>query len=422
MKQQLSIAVVGGGVAGITAAYLLQQKHDVTLFEKNGYIGGHTNTVTIPSGPDRGLPVDTGFIVMNDRTYPLFSSFLDRLGVETSETDMSFSYYCRSTGIQYGSSGLNSLMAQRKNLLNPGYWRFLAEILRFFRTVRESLNDQSLVGLTLDDFVRREGFSRRLYNHYLLPMSAAIWSASDRDMKGFPMESFARFYENHGLLSARDHPQWYFISGGSQSYVRAFLKSFSGKVLPGMPAESIRRHESGVSITVKEGESRKFDAVVIATHADEALQLLEDPSEKEQSLLSPWKYSSNQVILHRDTSLLPPNPRARSSWNTIREEGHSTESPITVTYDMNRLQKLPGRHTYCVTLNTALPINEDQIIKSIAYTHPIFSFPAMDTQSGLHELNGQRNTWFCGSYFGYGFHEDAVRSSVEVGRRFGVEL
>ena len=236
------------------------------------------------------------------------------------------------------------------------------------------------------------------------------------------MESFARFYENHGLLSAREHPQWYFISGGSQSYVRTFLETFSGEALPGTPASSIRRHESGVSITLMEGGTREFDAVVIAAHADEALQLLEDPSAEEQDLLSPWKYSSNQVFLHRDTSLLPPNLRARSSWNTIREEGHTTQSPITVTYDMNRLQKLQSRSTYCVTLNPARPVKKEQVIESIAYTHPVFSFAAMDTQSGLNRLNGHRNTWFCGSYFGYGFHEDAVRSSVEVGRRFGVEL
>ena len=422
MKQHLSIAVVGGGVAGITAAFLLQKKHHVTLYEKNDYVGGHTNTVTISSGPDSGLRVDTGFIVMNDRTYPLFSRFLSSLGVKTSKTDMSFSYYCRMTGLQYGSSGLNSLLAQRKNILNPGYWRFLGEITRFFKVVQKRLKDGSLKGLTLAEFIRQKKFSSRLTDNYLLPMSAAIWSSSDRDIMGFPMESFARFYDNHGLLSARKHPQWYFVTGGSRTYVEAFLKQFSGQVFTGSPVQSLRRDDSGVSIRTADGSRKVFDAVVIAVHADEALKLLEDPSEQEHLLLSPWRYSNNMVYLHNDTSLLPPNPRARSSWNTIRDHGHRSESPITVTYHMNRLQKLQSRTDYCVTLNPSRPVAEKHILDSMLYTHPVFSFAAMDTQSGLNELNGKRHTWFCGSYFGYGFHEDAVRSSVAVGRQFGVNL
>ena len=422
MKQHLSIAVVGGGVAGITAAFLLQKKHRVTLYERNDYVGGHTNTVTISSGPDSGLRVDTGFIVMNDRTYPLFSRFLSSLDVKTSKTDMSFSYYCRMTGLQYGSSGLNSLLAQRKNILNPGYWRFLGEITRFFKVVQKRLKDGSLKGLTLAEFIHQENFSSRLTDNYLLPMSAAIWSASDRDIMGFPMESFARFYDNHGLLSATKHPQWYFVTGGSRTYVEAFLKQFSGQVFTGSPVQSLHRDDSGVSIRTADGSRKDFDAVVIAVHADEALQLLEDPSEQEHHLLSPWRYSNNMVYLHNDTSLLPPNPRARSSWNTIRDHGHRSESPITVTYHMNRLQKLQSRTDYCVTLNPSRPVAEKYILDSMLYTHPVFSFAAMDTQSGLNELNGKRHTWFCGSYFGYGFHEDAVRSSVAVGRQFGVNL
>ena len=422
MNKKLSIAVVGGGIAGITSAYLLQKKHNVTLYEKNNYVGGHTNTVKVSRGPDQGLPIDTGFIVMNDKTYPLFRRFLSQLNVETAETTMSFSYFCKASGLEYGSSGLNSIMAQRKNILSPGYWKFLVEITRFFKIVRNGLESGSLKGITLGEFVQREKFSSRLANHYLLPMSAAIWSASDSDMQRFPMESFARFYENHGLLSAKVHPQWFFVKGGSQTYVRAFLKQFTGTVHTESPIRSLRRNDSGISLALPDGSRKNFDSVVIAAHADEALAMLEDASETENRLLSPWRYSTNKVYLHDDESYLPPNLRARSSWNTIREPGHGNESPITLTYDMSRLQKLNSNKTYCVTLNPARPVPAENLLESMIYTHPVFDFPAIETQTALSELNGKRNTWFCGSYFGYGFHEDAVRSSVAVARKFGVDL
>lgn len=422
MPNRSSIAVIGGGVAGIVAAYLLQDNHDVTLFEKNEYVGGHTHTITIPSGDDRGVNVDTGFIVMNDRTYPLFTRFLDSLQVQRSETNMSFSYYCKRTGLQYGSSTMNSMFAQRQNLLKPSYWHFLYEIMRFFKVVRRQLENTGMQGLSLGDFLEREGFSSSLRDQYVLPMSAAIWSASYSDMGEFPMASFARFYENHGLLSVNDHPQWFFIKGGSHTYVKAFLKQFPGKVVTEAPVKSVMRHEKGVGVRMKDGIEMTFDRVVIATHADEALQLLADPSDHERDLLSVWRYSENQTVLHTDTSFLPPNKRAWSSWNAIRESGHGNTSPITLTYDMTRLQNLDTRQTYCVTLNPAKPIDPSLIVASMTYTHPVFDFPAMKTQPLLDQLNGNRNTWFCGSYFGYGFHEDAVRSAVAVGKAMGVEL
>ena len=359
---------------------------------------------------------------MNDRTYPLFTRFLNRLNVTFSATDMSFSYYCKATGLQYGSSSVNSVMAQRANLLKPSYWKFLFEITRFFKTARHRFESNTLAGITLGEFLGKEGFSERFRDQFLLPMSAAIWSASDRDMKTFPMEAFVRFFENHGLLSVADHPQWYYIKGGSQTYVEAFLSQFPGTVMTRSPVQSIVRNDSGVSITLGSCKQLHFDSIVIAAHADQALAMLDDPSENEKRLLSPWRYSTNHVILHTDTSLLPTNLRARASWNTIREKHHASNSPITVTYDMTRLQKLPSTATYCVTLNPANPIANEKVLVSLVYAHPIFDFPAMDTQSQLKELNGSRNTWFCGSYFGYGFHEDAVRSSVDVARALGVEL
>lgn len=422
MTDRSSIAVIGGGVAGIVSAWLLQNEYDVTLFEQNDYVGGHTHTIVLPDGPDKGLPVDTGFIVMNDKTYPLFTRFLDALGVKRTETTMSFSYYCKRTDLQYGSSTLNNVFAQRKNILRPSYWMFLREIMTFFKTVKHQFKSGQLTGLSLADFLNREGFSTAFSEQYILPMSAAIWSASYTDMGAFPMESFARFYENHGLLSVNEHPQWFFIRGGSHIYVKAFLQQFPGRVMKDASVTSVTRGDKGVTIHLKDGEAMDFDRVVIATHADEALGLLANPSKTEHQLLSAWRYSENKTFLHTDTSFLPPNPRARSSWNAVREAGQGAETPITVTYDMTRLQRLDTLATYCVTLNPATPIDPSKIIASMTYTHPIFDFPAMKTQAMLEQLNGERNTWFCGSYFGYGFHEDAVRSAVNVGKQLGVDL
>jgi len=422
MDQHLKVAVIGGGVSGITAAYLLQRKHAVTLYEKNSYIGGHTHTVLIEKGPDLGMPIDTGFIVMNNRTYPLFSKLLSDLGVSISETDMSFSYYCKTTGLQYGSSGLNSLFAQRKNLFRPSFWNLLREILRFFRKTRRALKMKSLQNITLGEFIQREGFSARFAEQYVIPMASAIWSEPDDVMTEFPMETFARFFDNHGLLSAKNHPQWYYVSGGSHSYVNAFLKGFNGTVFKEKAVHSVHRIENGVKLNFQNGTTENVDRVVIAVHADEAFSMLGDPSQDERNLLSPWKYSRNRVFLHTDPSFLPPVIRARGSWNYIREDRKDPKSPITLTYDMNRLQKLKTKNNYCVTLNPKKKIPERFIIKEMEYTHPEYTFQSLATQPELKNLNGKRNTYFCGSYFGYGFHEDAVRSASDVAELFGVIL
>lgn len=422
MDQHLKIAVVGGGVSGITAAYLLQRKHAVTLYEKNSYIGGHTHTVVIEEGPDRGTPIDTGFIVMNNRNYPLFSRLLSELGVSTSETDMSFSYYCKTTGLQYGSSGLNSLFAQRKNLFHPSFWKLLWEILRFFRKTRRALKTHRIQNITLGEFIQQEGFSARFAEQYVIPMAAAIWSEPDGVMTEFPMETFARFFDNHGLLSVKNHPQWYYVSGGSHTYVNAFLKGFTGTIFTEKAVQSIRRNENSVQLNFQDGTHETADRVVIAAHADEALSMLGDPSPDERRLLSPWRYSRNRVFLHTDSSFLPPVIKARGSWNYIREDRTDPKAPITLTYDMNRLQNLKTKNSYCVTLNPKKKIPERFIVKEMEYTHPEYTFQSLATQPELKNLNGKRNTCFCGSYFGYGFHEDAVRSASAVAELFGITL
>ena len=416
----MNIAVVGGGVAGIAAAYQLQKACDVTLFEANDYVGGHTNTLLIPDGQDAGAPVDTGFIVLNDRTYPTLNRFLERLGVGIRKSDMSFSYFSERTGFQYASRNFNSLFAQRKNLFDPRHWKMLGEILRFNRQVEQGLHAGDLGSVTLGQYLQQRRYSLRFQRHYVFPMVAAIWSAPDEKVAQFPMLTFARFFHNHGLLSVSDQPQWYHVAGGSQTYVRAFLEQFGGRVETNAAVAAIQRTADGVVIQTGNGDGRRFDRVVIATHADQALKLLEDPSAEEVRLLGPWKYSLNETYLHTDTRWMPANRRAWASWNFIREAGAGPEAPVTLTYHMNRLQNLDTRHEYLVTLNPFKPIDKDKIVAHLTYTHPTYTFASLKTQRDLPQLNGLRNTVFCGSYFGYGFHEDAARSGVQAAAALGV--
>ena len=416
----MRIAIVGAGVAGITAAYLLQRDHQVSLYEKNGYIGGHTHTLTIPNGPDAGTPVDTGFIVFNDRTYPILNRFFRALGVSIRNSDMSFGYFHKESGFQYASSNLSSLFAQRRNLLSPGYWSMLAEVLLFNRMVLRRLQNGLLEDLTLGQFLRRFRFSARFREQYLFPMVAAIWSAPDLEVDRFPMLTFARFFDNHGLLTVHRHPQWYYVAGGSHTYVKAFLDQFRGEVFTRADIGSIQRSNGCVTLKNADGSTQTFDRVVIATHADEACRLLDDPSDDERRLLGAWRYSTNQTYLHTDLAWMPSNPNAWASWNIIRGIRSDNSSPVTLTYHMNRLQRLKTRNQYLVTLNPFRPIAEEKIIAHMTYTHPVFTFDSLGTQPDLARLNGVRNTFFCGSYFGYGFHEDAARSGVQAASAMGV--
>ena len=417
----MRIAIVGGGVAGITAAYLIQRNHQVSLYEKNAYVGGHTHTITIPNGPDSGTPVDTGFIVFNDRTYPILNRFFRELGVSIRKSDMSFGYFHEKSGFQYASTNLNSLFAQRRNILSPGYWSMLAEVLLFNRRVLHRLKKGMLEGLTLGQFLRRYRFSDRFRQQYLFPMVAAIWSAPDLEVDQFPMLTFARFFDNHGLLTIHRHPQWYYVAGGSHTYVKAFLDQFQGEVFTQADIASIERGNGCVTIKDADGATRTFDRVVIATHADEAYRLLADPSDEERRLLGAWRYSINQTYLHTDLTWMPSNPNAWASWNIIRGTLSDSGSPVTLTYHMNRLQQLKTRNQYLVTLNPFKPIAEDKVIARMTYTHPVFTFESLGTQPDLPGLNGVRNTFFCGSYFGYGFHEDAARSGVQAAAAMGVK-
>ena len=405
----------------MSAAFWLSRKHDVTLFEKNKYVGGHTNTIVIENGPDAGTAVDTGFIVCNDRCYPTFHKFLKELEVPVRFSDMSFGYHCEETGLQYsGRRGMRGLFAQKRNAVRPWYWRMLSEVVRFGRETKTALEAGELEDVSLGDYLKDSGYGAPFRRHYLLPMGSAIWSTPSGQMLSFPAQTLARFFDNHGLLDLRDRPQWQTVVGGSHSYIKAFLKRFSGDVVTGKPAVGVKRDLQGVSVRFEDGESRRFDNVVIAAHADQAHAMLEDPSEDETRLLGPWRYERNRTILHTDVSVLPPIRGAWASWNYFRASG-SDEERATMTYDMNNLQGLQTKERYCVTLNPEREIDPARIIREINYMHPLFTAEAVRTQNELPSLQGKRRTYFVGSYHGYGFHEDAVRSAATVAGLFGVQ-
>jgi predicted NAD/FAD-binding protein len=419
----LRIAVIGGGIAGITAAHVLQRRHRVTLFEKNDYLGGHTRTIVISGSPDAGTPVDTGFIVCNDRTYPNFLRLLAQWGVPTRPSDMSFGYCDEGTGFQYAGTDLNGLFAQRRNLANPAFWAMLRGIARFGRRATADLAAGHLAGLTLGQYLDRLGAGRRFRERYLVPMGAAIWSTPGVRMLDFPAESFVRFFGNHGLLSLKDRPRWMTVEGGSHAYVRAFRRIFRGEIVLSAPVEAVVRDSGGVEVRAAGRAAARFDTAVIAAHADDALRLLADPSDDERRLLGAWSYNANRTVLHTDPAALPSQRRAWASWNFLRlrnEQGGT--GPVCLSYHMNRLQGLRTEREYCVTLNWPRPFRSGSVIAEMADSHPAFTFDAMASQAAIRHLNGARRTFFCGSYLGYGFHEDAVRASLAVCRNFGLEL
>ncbi|SER89466.1 NAD(P)/FAD-dependent oxidoreductase [Salisediminibacterium halotolerans] len=421
---QRKIAVIGAGVSGIVASHILQRKYEVHLFEKNDYLGGHTNTIVIPDGPDQGTPVDTGFIVLNDRTYPLFNQFLNQLNVSTRKSEMSFSYFDKRDGFQYKGTNLNSLFAQRKNLLSPSFYKMLSGIKKFSKQALFDLEHDRFQGETLGEYIEKIGINEQGKNRFLIPMGGAIWSSSNRDILDYPAQSFVRFFKNHGLLSFKDIPQWQTVIGGSHAYVHAFRQQFNGQIHLQAEIENVRRNEEHVILRMADGSEQLFDDVILAAHADQSLNLLADATAEEKKWLGTWSYSENHTILHTDTSVLPSLRRAWASWNYVRDHQASAPDakPVSVSYYMNLLQGLKTAHDYCVTLNGAEAISPEKVIKEIRYRHPVYTAEAIRSQEELPKLNGKNNTYFCGSYFGYGFHEDGVRSGVEVARKMGLDL
>ncbi len=414
----MRIAVVGAGISGLLAARLLARENDIHVFEAGSYAGGHTNTVTFEVFATQ-YSADTGFMVFNDRTYPNFVRLLRLLGVPSRESDMSFSVRCGTSGLEYQGSSLNGLFAQRSNLFHPSFHRMLLDILRFNRRAVDFLQEQDY-SLEIGEFVARNRYSRPFIEHYLVPMGAAIWSAQPDRFLHFPAHFIIAFFNNHGLLTVHGHPRWQTVLGGARQYVAALKRPFADRIRLNCPIVSISRHEDRVLVTPRNGETERFDCVVLASHSDQSLQMLSDATAAEREVLSSIPYQRNETVLHVDPSLLPRRKRAWASWNYYipKEAGR----PVALTYNLNRLQGHRSPAPICITLNETPTLATEKILKRIVYHHPIYSSQALAAQKRFAEINGKNRTYFCGAYWGYGFHEDGVNSALAVGACFGRRL
>ncbi|UTL88809.1 NAD(P)/FAD-dependent oxidoreductase [Pseudomonas fluorescens] len=415
----MRIAIIGSGIAGLTCAHLLSRRHAVTVFEAADRVGGHTHTVDV-QWRGQQYAVDTGFIVFNDWTYPQFIRLLQHLGVGSRVTEMSFSVHDPRTGFEYNGHDLLSLFAQRRNLLSPGFWGMLRDVLRFNRQALADLDQQRIDGaITLGSYLRDNRYGERFIEHYIVPMGSAIWSMSRADMLHFPLQFFVRFCRNHGLLSVNQRPQWRVIEGGSRSYLAPLCQPFAEHIRLNCPVQRVSRDVQGVNVTWATG-SERFDKVVFACHSDQALALLDAPSEQEQAILGAIRYASNDVVLHTDTRLLPRRRRAWASWNY--RLGGSEQAPAALTYDMNILQGIDAPVTFCVSLNQTALIDPAQILARFEYAHPQYSLAAVAAQARQGELQGPLHSYFCGAYWANGFHEDGVLSALNVAGHFGEQL
>ncbi len=410
----MKVAIVGSGISGLACGYYLQKHAEVTVFEANKRPGGHTATVDVAMG-GRRFAVDTGFIVYNDWTYPNFIALLNELGVSTKATEMSFSMSDAASGLEYAGSNLNTLFAQRRNLVSPRFLGMIKDILRFNREAVDDLDAGRIdASTTLTDYLSSRAYGKTFRDYYLIPMGAAIWSADAAVMLEFPVAFFVRFFRNHGLLSVSNRPQWRVIEGGSREYLQPLVAGFADRVRTQTPVKGVCRpvQAAGVDILLADGTTERFDHVVLACHSDQALALLQDPSQAEQEILASIPYQPNDVVLHTDVRMLPRSRRAWSSWNYLRSEG---QERATLTYNMNLLQGLQAPETFCVTLNNTAAINPHKILGRFSYDHPVFTLDGMRAQERWEQINNAR-TWYCGAYWRNGFHEDGVVSALRVAR------
>lgn len=414
------VAVIGSGISGLSCAWLLSRQHQVTLFEKDGRFGGHSNTAMIEHDQQK-IPVDTGFIVFNEETYPNLTAFFDHLGVPVKETDMSFAVSIDEGRLEYSGTDLNGLFSQRLNLLKPGFWRMLLDIARFYKASDAWVN-QLDPSISLRELLAGHGYSQQFIHDHLLPMGAAIWSTPSDKMLDYPALAFLRFCQNHGLLQIADRPQWKTVEGGSREYVRRIVDSLGNDALKDRCIRKIRRFPDRVVLTDLQGDEWEFDHVVLACHADTALSLLSEPDELEQFLLGSFQFQRNKAILHSDERLMPSNQRAWASWNYFSQSSNASEldktSGPSVTYWMNQLQHLQGLPLF-VSLNPDRQPAPDKIHGCYLYDHPVFDRHALEAQQQLWKLQGPRRTWFCGAWFGYGFHEDGLQSGLAVAEALG---
>lgn len=409
------IAVVGTGISGMSAAWLLSRQHDVTVYERDGRLGGHSNTVTVAT-PDGPIPVDTGFIVYNEETYPNLTALFAHLRVPTQPSEMSFAVSLADGELEYSGSSLNGLFAQRSNVFRPRFWAMLNDLWRFYREAPRDLPSLDELS-SLEQYLDARAYGDVFRNDHLLPMAAAVWSASPSLMLKYPAASFIRFHDNHGLLRIRNRPQWQTVTGGSRVYVAALTQQLMRSVRLAHGVTGVRRLHDRVEVRDCDGHTEGYDDVVIATHADQALALLQDPTADEQTLLGALRYSMNRVVLHSDLTLMPRRKGVWASWNYIGRACEDIQHNPTVTYWMNMLQRLPTSQNLFVTLN---PRHEPKTaICEERYEHPIFDAAALRAQRKLWSLQGRARTWFCGSYFGFGFHEDGLQAGLAVAEAAG---
>ena len=416
----MRIAIVGAGISGLVVAHLLHRRHEVTVFEAAGYAGGHTNTIRVDT-PNESHNVDTGFIVFNDRNYPNFERLLSALGVASQPSTMSFSVSDGIGDFEYSGGSPNGLFANRRHLVTPWFHRMLTDLARFNRAARELLAlEDAGRGLSLGDWLERQRFSRAFVERLIVPQASAVWSADPRQTWSLPARFVAEFFDHHGMLGFRGRPRWRTVTGGSRRYVESLTAPFADRIRLHAPVDAITRGPDHVRVKPRGGEAERFDEVVLATHSDQALDLLEDASEREREILGAIPYQQNEAVLHTDVRMLPRRRRAWASWNY-----HLQPEPAglaTVTYHMNRLQSLVAEREFCVTLNRTDAIDPATVIRTISYAHPVYTPAGVAAQARFGQINARRRTHFCGAYWGWGFHEDGVRSALRVAEAFGARL
>ena len=413
------IAIIGSGISGLTTAYLLHKSHEITLFEANDYIGGHTHTVKVAQG-EQSYDIDTGFIVCNDRNYPNFLKLMDKLNIAMQPTEMSFSVRNNPLGLEYNGHNLNTLFSQRRNLLRPKFYRLIRDILYFNEAAKKAIEEGIAENITLDTFVNQQSLSDIFKNNYLLPMAAAIWSCSMEQAGEFPLQFFLKFFLNHGLLDIKNRPQWCAVKGGSKAYIDPMTSGFKDQIRLSTPVNSVVRDDSWIEVNHATGKET-FDQLVFACHSDQALDLLKNASIEEKAILGELLYQQNDVILHSDASLMPKKSLSWASWNFLAGEQEHND-PTLVTYCMNILQGIASDQPFLVSLNARHKIDPEKIIGEYNYTHPVYSVAGMEAQSRRNEISGVGRIHYCGAYWYNGFHEDGVRSALDIGEKFGVSL